>query len=105
MANNYQLRINYAEAHRELNGYQKVVYRIQYDYLVVNENGFRANLVRFVDLPDFDPENFIPFDDLDRDQVSQWVLSLVDEEVLKIEVDEVLENIINPPTMILEFKH
>lgn len=104
MDNKYQLRINYAEAHRELDGYEKVIYKIQYDYLVINENGFRANLVRFVDLPDFDPENFIPFDDLNKDQVLQWVLSLIDENALKTEVDEVLENIINPPTMILEFK-
>jgi hypothetical protein len=102
MANTYQLIINYVEAHRELDGHEKVIHKVHYDYLVTNENGKRANLVRSLDLPSFDSANFVPFDQITKAQLVEWMTPLLDETAMQAEVDQVLEDIINPPNLILE---
>jgi hypothetical protein len=105
MANTYKLIINYVEAHRELDGYQKVIHKVHFDYLATNAANQRANLVRSVNLPTFDSSNFIPFDEITRAQVIEWITPLLDEASLQTEVDQVLENIVNPPNLILEIKN
>ena len=105
MANTYQLIINYVEAHRELDGHEKVIHKVHYDYLVTNEAGQRAVLVRSLDLPDFDPTNFTPFNEVTKAQLVEWMTPLLDITAMQAEVDQVLEEIINPPNLILEIKN
>lgn len=105
MANTYKLIISHVEAHRELDGYEKVIHKVHYDYLVINENGKRAVLVRSLDLPSFDSTNFVPFDEITKTQLVEWMTPLLDETAMQAEVDQVLEDIINPPNLILEIKN
>lgn len=104
MANTYQLIISHVEAHRELDGYEKVIHKVHYDYLVTNEAGQKANLVRSLDLPSFDSTNFVPFDQITKAQLVEWMTPLLDETAMRAEVDQVLEDMINPPNLILEIK-
>ena len=105
MANTYQLIISHVEAHRELDGYEKVIHKVHYDYLVTNEAGQRANLVKYLDLPSFDSANFIPFDEITIAKLIEWMTPLLDETAMQAEVDQVLEDIINPPNLILEIRN
>lgn len=102
MANTYQLIISHVEAHRELDGHEKVIHKVHYDYLVTNENGKKANLVRSLDLPSFDSSSFVPFDEITKAQIVEWMTPLLDETAMQTEVDQVLEDMINPPNLILE---
>ena len=91
MANTYKLIISHVEAHRELDGHEKVIHKVHYDYLVINENGKRAVLVRSLDLPSFDSTNFVPFDEITKAKLIEWMTPLLDETAMQAEVDQALE--------------
>ena len=104
MANTYELTINYVEAHRQLNGLEKVIHKVHYYYKVTDENNKHATLIRFIDLPEVDATSFVAFDDITIEMVKSWIIPLIDEPSLQVEADNTLQEVIYPSNLILEIK-
>ena len=49
--------------------------------------------------PDPESENFIPFDQLSKDQVIDWVKSILDTESLEAGLTKQIEALENPPVL------
>lgn len=103
--NTHEIKIYYVEAHRQINNLEKVIHKVHFEYKAINENGKSAVIMKEVNLPSVDAASFIPFDQITKDQVTEWIKPLIDEESLKIESDEELQNRLYPQNLILEINN
>lgn len=49
--------------------------------------------------PNPNDPNFVPFEQLSKDQVMSWLHNTVDFETVEAEINEALQNRINPPVI------
>lgn len=104
MEKNYELKLDHVEAHRELGELEKVIHKVHYRYYVTNSEGFEAHLHKAVDIGGVDESSFIPFEQLTKAQVIEWITPFIDETALKSEVDQKLQDAFYPDNLILEIK-
>ena len=101
----YELKLDHVEAYRELGDLEKVIHKVHYRYYVTNSEGFEAHLHKTVNIGDVDENSFTPFEELTKAQVIEWITPFVDEEALKIEVDQKLQDAFYPENLILEINN
>lgn len=104
MEKDYELKIDHVEAHRELNGLEKVIHKVHFRYYVVNSEGFETHLHKTVDLQEVDADSFVSFDDVTKEMVLGWISPSINETALKAEVDQKLQDAFYPDNLILEIK-
>jgi hypothetical protein len=89
MANAYNLEILRLEVKLLENTLENVVYQAQFKYIAKSEDRqYSAVMSGSCPIQDPDPENFIPFEDLTEQMVSDWVLDIVDFEQYQQILDE-----------------
>jgi hypothetical protein len=78
------------------NGLQNVVKTINWIFTGTNENGIYAEIFGVQNLSDPNPEDFTPYSEISKEQVIQWIESVNDLESLKSEINEIINEKINP---------
>jgi hypothetical protein len=77
-------------------GLTNVVLNVNWRYKGTNENGVSADIYGVETMPQPNPENFTPYDDLDLTIVSGWLENKLDVEEMKTRVDDKINLIVNP---------
>jgi len=89
MANTYTLKIIKLDVKLLEDELQNIVYQAQFKYIAKSEDDqYSAVMSGSCPIQDPDPENFIPFEDLTEQMVSDWILNIVDFEQLQQALDE-----------------
>jgi hypothetical protein len=68
---------------------------------IVNEIEYQASVYGTQSFSKDDVTNFIPYEDLTYEIVCGWLDSSIDVEALDLNLDQQIENIINPPIITL----
>jgi hypothetical protein len=99
MANTYKWKILQLDAKIKLNDLDNVIYNIHWRY-VGEDNSDEQNPIT-IDIigvfgVEYDPENFIPYEDLTKEDVVGWLEAGLDVEGMKTNLDEQIELQKNP---------
>lgn len=89
MANTYNLEILKLQVKILENTLENVVFQADWRYTATSQDGkYVEEIVGLASIPDPDPDNFIPFENLTEEVVSDWVLNIVNIEQLQQALDE-----------------
>lgn len=101
MANNYQLNINKLEVKTIENGLTDVVFLVHFSYVATTaDEKYTEQIVSAASVAEPDPENFTNFEDLTEEQVQGWVESVIDFELYKQNLNNAIQEKINPTKQI-----
>jgi|14_taG_2_1085336.scaffolds.fasta_scaffold00684_7 hypothetical protein len=79
MANTYTLKIIKLDVKLSEEELQNIVYQAQFRYIAESEDlKYSAAISSSCPIQNPDPENFIPFEDLTEQMVSDWISNIVD---------------------------
>ena len=67
----------------------------------INEKEYQASVYGSQSFSKDDVTNFIPYEDLTYDIVCSWLDSSLDVEALDLNLDQQIENQVNPPIVVL----
>lgn len=96
MANTYNWKINALDAKIQEGDNSDVIYTVHWSYIASDESGeYTASLIGTMGV-EYDPDNFIPYADLTKDDVVSWLEAGLDVEAMKENLDNQIELEINP---------
>ncbi len=89
MANTYNLEILKLQVKILENTLENVVFQADWRYTATSQDGkYVEEIVGLASIPAPDPDNFIPFENLTEEVVSDWILNIVNIEQLQEALDE-----------------
>lgn len=101
MANNYKLKINKLEVKTIENNLTDVVFLVHFSYIATTEDEkYSETALGMTNIASPDPENFTNFEDLTEEQVQGWVESVIDFELYKQNLNNAIQEKINPTKQI-----
>ena len=101
MANTYNWTINALDAKITEGDNSDVIYTVHWSYIASDESGeYIANSIGTMGV-EYDPDNFIPYVDLTKDDVVGWLEAGLDVEEMKLRLDNELDKQINPTDEVL----
>lgn len=101
MANNYKLKINKLEVKTAEGDLTNVVFLVHFSYIATTEDEqYSETALGMASIASPDPENFTNFEDLTEEQVQGWVESVIDFELYKQNLNNAIEEKINPTKQI-----
>jgi hypothetical protein len=96
MANTYNWRINALDAKIHEGDNDNVIYTVHWSYIAQDESGdHTASSIGTLGVT-YDPDNFIPYADLEKDDVVAWLEAGLDVEAMQESLDNQIELQINP---------
>jgi len=96
MANTYNWKINALDAKIQDGDNSDVIYTVHWSYIASDESGeYTASSIGTMGV-EYDPDNFIPYADLTKDDVVAWLEAGLDVEAMKSSLDNQIELQINP---------
>ena len=96
MANTYNWKINALDAKIQEGDNSDVIYTVHWSYIASDESGeHTASSIGTMGV-EYDPDNFIPYADLTKDDVVSWLEAGLDVESMKENLDNQIELQINP---------
>lgn len=96
MANTYNWKINALDAKIQEGDNSDVIYTVHWSYIAQDESGeHTASSIGTLGVS-YDPDNFIPYADLTKDDVVAWLEAGLDVEAMKSNLDNQIELQINP---------
>ena len=96
MANTYNGKINALDAKIQDGDNSDVIYTVHWSYIATDESGeHTASSIGTLGVS-YDPDNFIPYADLTKDDVVSWLEAGLDVEAMKSNLDNQIELQINP---------
>lgn len=96
MANTYNWKINALDAKIQDGDNSDVIYTVHWSYIATDETGdYSASSIGTFGVS-YDPDNFIPYADLTKDDVVIWLEAGLDVEAMKENLDNQIELQINP---------
>ena len=96
MANTYNWKINALDAKITEGDNSDVIYTVHWSYIASDESGeHTANSIGTLGVT-YDPDNFIPYADLTKEDVVSWLEAGLDVEAMKLNLDNQIELQINP---------
>ena len=97
MANNYKLKINKLEVKTTEGDLTNVVFLVHFSYIATTEDEqYSETALGMASIASPDPENFTDFEDLTEEQVQGWVESVIDFELYKQNLNNAIQEKINP---------
>lgn len=78
------------------NNLQDVVYNVNWRYTASNEDGVSAVNFGAQFVPPPSEEDFIPYDELTKEQVVGWLEASMDVPLMNLNLDTQIELIVNP---------
>lgn len=103
MANNYKLKINKLEVKTAEGDLTNVVFLVHFSYIATTEDEqYSETALGMASIASPDPENFTNFEDLTEEQVQGWVESVIDFELYKQNLNNAIQEKINPTKQIKE---
>lgn len=80
-----------------LNGLEKVITRVRYDYEGVNEDGIKGTFAGVTPMPaPEDTENFKPFEELQPEDVISWLEATADKAHMQMRIEKQINEQIAP---------
>ena len=76
-----------------------IVKNVTWNYTGTNEDGIKFSVGGRDNLQDPDPENFILYNDITKEQVIVWIESLLDLNLYNNLIETGINNSINPPRL------
>ena len=96
MANIYNWKINALDAKVHEGDNDNVIYTVHWSYIASDESGeHTASSIGTMGV-EYDPDNFIPYADLTKEDVVSWLEEGLDVEAMKENLDNQIELEINP---------
>jgi len=96
MANTYNWKINALDAKIQDGDNSDVIYTVHWSYIAQDESGeHTASSIGTLGVT-YDPDNFIPYADLTKDNVVDWLEAELDVEAMKENLDNQIELQTNP---------
>ena len=96
MANTYNWKINALDAKIHEGDNDNVIYTVHWSFMATDETGeYSASSIGTMGV-EYDPDNFIPYADLTKDDVVAWLEAGLDVEAMKSNLDNQIELEINP---------
>jgi len=96
MANTYNWKINALDAKIQEGDNSNVIYTVHWSYIAQDESGeYTANSIGTLGVT-YDPDNFIPYADLEKDDVVSWLEAGLDVASMQENLDKQIELEINP---------
>jgi hypothetical protein len=96
MANTYNWKINALDAKIQEGDNSNVIYTVHWSYIATDESGeYKVNSIGAIGV-EYDPENFIPYADLTKDDVVSWLEEGLDVAAMQENLDKQIELEINP---------
>ena len=96
MANTYNWRINALDAKIHEGDNDNVIYTVHWSFMATDETGdFTASSIGTMGV-EYDPDNFIPYSDLEKDDVVGWLEAGLAVDSMKSNLDNQIELKINP---------
>ena len=96
MANTYNWKINALDAKIHKGDNDNVIYTVHWDYMATDETGeYSASSIGTMGV-EYDPDNFIPYADLTKEDVVGWLEAGLDVDSMKSSLDNQIELKINP---------
>ena len=96
MANTYNWKINALDAKIHEGDNDNVIYTVHWSYIASDESGEHTASSIGTMAVEYDPDNFIPYADLTKDDVVAWLEAGLDVEAMKSNLDNQIELEINP---------
>ena len=96
MANTYNWKINALDAKIQDGDNSDVIYTVHWSYIASDES--EEHTVSSIGTlgVSYDPDNFIPYADLTKEDVASWLEAGLDVESMKSNLDNQIELQINP---------
>ena len=96
MANTYNWKINALDAKIQDGDNDNVIYTVHWSYIATDETGdYSASSIGTMGV-EYDPDNFIPYAELEKSDVVAWLEAGLDVEAMKENLDNQIELEINP---------
>ena len=96
MANTYNWKINALDAKIQDGDNSDVIYTVHWGYIAQDESGeHQAGSIGTLGVT-YDPDNFIPYADLTKDDVVSWLEAGLDVVAMQENLDNQIELQINP---------
>ena len=101
MANTYNWKIVALDAKIQEGDNSNVIYTVHWRYTATDESGdHTASSIGTLGVT-YDPDNFIPYADLEKDDVVVWLEAGLDVEAMQENLDNQIELQINPVDEVL----
>ena len=96
MANTYNWKINALDAKIQEGDNSNVIYTVHWSYIASDESGeYEVNSIGTMGV-EYDPDNFIPYADLEKNDVVSWLEVGLDVASMQENLDKQIELEINP---------
>jgi hypothetical protein len=105
MANTYSWTINKLDVHPTEDTLTNVVYNVHYTYVGTSDqtdpdgNNYTANIIGTIVVGSPDPDDYIPFEDLEESDVVGWIEPELDLDALQSSLDNTIAEEINPTSV------
>ena len=101
MANTYNWKINALDAKIQDGDNNDVIYTVHWSYIASDESEeHTASSIGTLGVT-YDPDNFTPYDDLEKDDVVGWLEAGLDVDAMQENLDNQIELQINPVDEVL----
>lgn len=101
MENTYNWRINALDAKIQEGDNSDVIYTVHWSYIAQDQSGeHTASSIGTLGVT-YDPENFIPYADLEKEDVVAWLEAGLDIDSMKQNLSDQLSKLENPTDVVL----
>lgn len=80
----------------ELNGLEKVITRVRYTYLGVDEEGNEAKFSGVTPMPAPDSESYKPFEELTPEDIVSWLEATADKAHMQYRIEKEIQEKVSP---------
>jgi hypothetical protein len=80
----------------ELNGLQKVITRVRYNYVGVDENGNEGTFAGVTPMPAPNSESYKPFEELQPEDIVSWLEATADKTHMQMRIEKEIEAKVTP---------
>ena len=101
MSNTYNWRINALDAKIQEGDNSDVIYTVHWSYIAQDQSGeHTASSIGTLGVT-YDPKNFIPYADLEKEDVVAWLEAGLDIDSMKQNLSDQLSKLENPTDVVL----
>lgn len=101
MANTYTWKINAVDCYTSKEGLEKVAYNVHWSYFAT-DGEHNASMIGVQSVGEPDPENFVAFEELTKEQVVEWITASMDVEQMQENLDKQIAELAAPSKVTLQ---
>ena len=99
--NTYTFKINAVDCYTSKDGLEKVAYNVHWSYFGT-DGTHTASTIGTKSVGDPDPENFVAFEELTKEQVVEWISASMDLESMQENLDRQIAELAAPTKVTLQ---